>query len=369
MNRSKQSIKRITALGAACTLLLTLSAPLANAAAADQVQVTPISAAVQQAGVVELTTKTVTEKSDVLDAELHIPVISGLQDTAYEASLNAKIAKKATDSLEALKKQAKDDEASADGVYEFRKYEMKVEFKLISDGSAASGNVLSFKVLTYFYTGGAHGGTLIDAYNVRNAAHASAVTLNELFGTSYKGVINKAVQAEIRAHQDLYFEDTFKTIADNQPFYIQKGKAVIIFHEYEIAPYASGSPEIAVALPSKTAPAPSTLAGFSIMMNGSTLSGAKLYADRNGIVMAPLRSVTAKLGYTLNWHAGQITLLKGKQSVAFQAGKDAYIAGGKPVKLGAAPVVKGGTLYVPLSFFSKVLGAAVTYTKDSVLIQ
>ncbi|WP_165822321.1 stalk domain-containing protein [Paenibacillus montanisoli] len=367
MYRRKQRMKRITAAGAACMLLLSLSAPLAHAD--GNTQIFPISAEVQQASSVQVTTKTISEKTDVFEGVLHIPVISGLQDAAYQATLNANIARRAANELEALKKQAEADAASAEGVYEFRPYSMELDYKLIGDGSAKNGNVLSFKVMTWFYTGGAHGSTRVEAYNVRNEAKASAIKLKELFGAGYKSVINKAVQAEITAHEELYFPDAFKSIADNQPFYLKDGKAVIIFQEYEIAPYAVGLPEIAVALPSKTAPVPGKLASFSIIVNGTTLTGVKLYVGRDGIAMAPLRQVSAKLGYGLEWKDGQVGLHKGTQRITLQTGKDTYSADKESLSLGAAPVVKYNTLYVPLSFFSKVLKATVTYSKDSVLIQ
>ncbi|SFS47719.1 PdaC/SigV domain-containing protein [Paenibacillus sp. BC26] len=364
----QQPFKRMTTIGAVSALLLTLSAPLAFA---DQATPVTTQAVVSvQAGAVQLTSKTVTDKTDFYESELNIPVISGMQDKSYQNTLNANLAARAHAELEKLKKQAKDDAAAAAGVYEFRPYMFKVSYELIGDGSKSSGGILSFKLITSAYTGGAHGWTRVDTYNVRNEAKASAVKLKELFGNGYKTIFNKAVNAEIAAHSDIYFKDTFKSITDDQRFYLKNGKAVLVFQQYEIAPYAAGIREIAVAVPGSKpdAAVPGNLSSLSIKAGGKTISGAHLFVGKDGIAMAPLRAISAQLGYELSWNAGWIDVDKGTKHVSLQVGKDNYAATASQVTLGAAPVMKDNTLYVPLSFFSNVLKATVSYTKDAVVI-
>ncbi|SDW45475.1 PdaC/SigV domain-containing protein [Paenibacillus sp. CF384] len=365
----QQPFKRITAIGAVSSLLLTLSAPLAFA---DQA-VAPVTTQAEvsiQAGAVQLTSKTISDKNDYYESELTIPVISGMQDKNYQNTLNANLAARAHAELEKLKKQAKDDAAASVGVYEFRPYMFKVSYERITDGSTGAGGVLSFKMITSAYTGGAHGWTRIDTYNVRNEAKASAVKLKELFGEGYKTILNKVVNAEIAAHSDIYFPDTFKSIADNQPFYIKNGKAFLVFQQYEIAPYAAGIREIDAVIPgSKPAAAvPGNLSSLSLKIGGKTISGAHLFVGKNGIAMAPLRAISAQLGYALSWNAGWIDVDKGNQNVSLQVGKDNYATATAQVTLGAVPIMKDNTLYVPLSFFSKVLKVTVAYSKDAVVI-
>ncbi|AZN42985.1 stalk domain-containing protein [Paenibacillus albus] len=371
-NRFKHPLKQLT-LGALGTLVIAVSAPLAYADEAAPIATTtgtvtavPISAQLPLSGAVTIQDKKLVTKDEVFDYELHLPVISGMKDAKYQQALNANIAARAMAVAEDLHKQAKADAAEADGSYEFRPYSVYVSFEVMSDGSDAAGNMLSFKVLTYTYTGGAHGATIAQTYNVRNAATASQVKLKDLFGSSYKTLINKAVSAEIAAHSDLYFPDTFKSISDSQAFYVKDNKGYIIFQQYEIAPYAAGMPEVAVNIP-----APSNLASLPVVVNGTKVAPAKLYVSKEGIAMAPLRSIAMQLGYTLGWNAKtqSVELTKGAQFTSLQVGKDRYTyAKMAPFKLGAAPVVKDKAIYVPLTFFSQVLKAQVAYSKDSVTI-
>lgn len=375
-NRIKYPLKQLT-LGALGTLIVAASAPLAfadNAAststsetAAPIVTAVPISAQLPATGAVTIQDKTVTLKDEVIDIELHLPVISGMKDTKYQQALNANIAARAMAVANDMHKQAKEDAAAAKGVYDFRQYSVYVSFELYSDGSDAAGNVLSFKVLTYTFTGGAHGGTLAQTYNVKNTATAAQLKLKDLFGSNYKSIINKVVAAEVKAHEDLYFPDAFKTISDSQAFYVKDNKAFILFQQYEIAPYAAGMPEVAVRIP-----APSNLALLPVVVNGTKVTAAgKLFVNKDGIAMAPLRALAAQLGYTLSWNTKtqSTELTKGAQWTSLTVGKDRYTyAKLAPFALGAAPVVKDNTIYVPLTFFSQVLKAQVSYGKDAVTI-
>ncbi|REE54742.1 copper amine oxidase-like protein [Paenibacillus taihuensis] len=370
--RFKYPLKQLT-LGALGTLFIVASAPLAFAdeaavttsnevTAAPIVTAVPISAQLPATGGVTIQEKKLTLKEDIFDYELHLPVISGMKDAKYQQALNANIAARAMAVADGMHKQAKADAAAADGQYEFRPYSVYVSFEVYSDGSDAAGNVLSFKVLTYTYTGGAHGGTLAQTYNVKNTATASQLKLKDLFGSNYKSIINKAVAADIKKHEDIYFPDVFKTISDSQAFYVKKNKAYIIFQQYEIAPYAAGMPEVAVNIPTPS----------KIVVNGTTLTGAgKLFVNKDGFLMAPLRTLAVQLGYTLSWNTKtqSTELTKGAQWTSLTVGKDRYTyAKLAPFTLGAAPVVKDNLLYVPLTFFSQVLKAQVAYDQNAVTI-
>ncbi|SEN84913.1 stalk domain-containing protein [Paenibacillus sp. OV219] len=375
-NRFKHPLKQLTlgALGALGTLVIAVSAPLAFAdEAAPTVTTTtgtvtavPISAQLPASGAVKIQENKLTLKDEVFDYELHLPVISGMKDAKYQQALNANITARAMAVADGLHKQAKDDAAAAQGDYEFRPYSVYVSFELISDGSEAAGNILSFKVLTYTFTGGAHGATVTQTYNVRNSAAASQLKLKDLFGSNYKAIINKTVKAEISANPDYIFADSFKSISDNQAFYVKDNKVYFIFQQYEIAPYAVGMPEAAVNIP-----APSNLASLPVVVNGTSAAAAKLYVNKEGVAMASLRPIAVQLGYTLGWNAKTQTveLTKGAQWTSLQVGKDRYTyARMAPFTLGTAPVVNAKTIYVPLTFFSQVLKAQVAYGQDSVTI-
>lgn len=103
----------------------------------------------------------------------------------------------------------------------------------------------------YQFTGGAHGGTERRHYNY-DLATGQEVALKDLFnqGVDYKKIINQEIGAQIKANPEGgYFaqpELGFKTIADDQPFYLADGGLVVYFAQYEIAPYAAGIPEFKI---------------------------------------------------------------------------------------------------------------------------
>ncbi len=372
------SFKRMT-IGAASLLLLTAGAQFSYADVAAQPEKTasvpaaPATAALQTA--VKVTTKAFNENTDNYTATLQIPVISGLLDTNYQAKLNNMLSRQAMKDFAAIKKQANEEAASLKkdptAGYEFNPYDVTVQYELKSDGSRGTNGILSLKVLTDIYTGGAHGLARVDTYNVRNKATATPITLKDLYGTNYRKVVNAKISAAIAKDSGSYFQDSFKTISSEQPFYVQDGRAVIVFQQYEIAPYAAGIPEFNIALPGHKANSPANLSSLSVVVGGKALKSTALYINDEGIIMAPLRSVAGALGYTLNWSAAdhQVELSKADTSIYIQMNRDIYwTEETPPFTLGAAPVMKNNQLYVPVSFFTKVLKAKAVYSADALTL-
>jgi hypothetical protein len=66
---------------------------------------------------------------------------------------------------------------------------------------------------------------------------------------NYKDFINKEILRQMKTSEDIFFydgEEKFKTISDEQRFYLSEGNIVIYFSLYEIAPYAAGIPEFKI---------------------------------------------------------------------------------------------------------------------------
>jgi hypothetical protein len=101
------------------------------------------------------------------------------------------------------------------------------------------------------YTGGAHGMTDRVAYNY-NLNTGEELKLSYLFKKdfNYKDYINNEILKQMKTGEDIYFHDEggFKTISDDQRFYLADGNIVIYFTQYEIAPYAAGIPEFKIPL-------------------------------------------------------------------------------------------------------------------------
>lgn len=369
---------KLMAVAAVSGLLLTTGVQLSYADAAAQQSVNtasaaPISAPLQKS--VKVTTKAFNETTDNYTATLQIPVIDGLLDKNFQAQLNGFISRQAMADFAIIKKQANDEAASLkkdpSAGYGFHPYDVSVQYELKSDGSRGLNGILSLKVLTSTYTGGAHGSARVDTYNVRNKATAARITLKELYGSDYRKIVNAKIKAAIAKDPGSYFQDSFKTISSEQDFYVQDGRAVIVFQQYEIAPYAAGIPEFNIALPGFKANSPGNLSSLSVVVNGKTVKSTVLYTNEEGIAMVPLRTIAGALGYKLNWSAAahQAELSKAGKTIYIQKDRDIYWTEEiPPFTLGAAPVMKNNQLYVPVSFFTKVLKAKVVYSANALTI-
>ncbi|WP_218092235.1 stalk domain-containing protein [Paenibacillus solanacearum] len=370
---------KILTIGIAGFCLLT-AAPQSYAEALPQAVPVLISApAVQQAATV--TTKPIKEKNDLITVDLSIPVIEGLKDAHYQEELNDLIYRQAMKDMDTLKTQAAEEVVHAkEAGYEMRPYELNIQYKLKADGGSGSGGMFSLQILTYTYTGGAHGGTRSDNYNVWNEQAAKTIELKNLFGEGYKAFIDEKIKQAIASNPDPYFPDTFKGISDTQNFYIERGDAVIQFAQYEIAPYASGMPEFRIPIATNGTPGEQPTQPEAVptqlVLNGKPASpeeAASVYKADSGLLMIPLRASAEALGYTIQWDAERqaAELTRDNQWTILQQGKDEYVYNKMaPLSLGEAPVIQSdGKMYVPLAFFSDVLKAEVTSEGGIVSIQ
>lgn len=82
------------------------------------------------------------------------------------------------------------------------------------------------------------------------------------------------------------------------------------------------------------------------------------------IVMMPLRANTDILGgYALAWNGEEKSVAVSKDDkviVTLYVDANKYVVGDKEVELDAAPVNQDGSVYVPASFFTDILGVKVT---------
>lgn len=353
----KKPFKMLTiAVAGSCLLAFTPALAMAAESTAVPVAVTsepitavPISASLPDTQAVKVTTKVIEETSDLLTVKISVPVISGMLDTSYQDKLNASIEAKATKEIGELKALAADDKKSAEeNDYPFHAYELNVTYELKADGSTAAKGIVSFTVSTYEYTGGAHGGTAVEGYNIVNSQKAVELTLEQALGDGGFAAANSAVRYTISKNPDNFFPDamtTFKIDADHTYFVDSKGIVNLVFQQYEIAPYAGGIINIPVDATTSVGPI-------------LTLSTKDLTAGPNGAHYIPLRKAAEALGYKVKWSnkTQSAEISRDAQWTSVTVGKNSYIINKMaPIQLFAAPKLIKGSLYVPDEFFSKVL--------------
>ncbi|MRN56273.1 stalk domain-containing protein [Paenibacillus monticola] len=367
---------RITALAAASMIILAgtqgsqvQAAPPDNVPAAN----VPISI-VSRTPVLEpatITIKKVTARDDTYQADLNLPVISGMLDTQAQEEWNTLIEANATKELEVLKATAAENKknATAQG-FPFHASELTKTFDVTSNGVAGTGGILSLHITTYTFSGGANGFTRIDTYNIKNEATATRVTLKTLFGDKYQKIINTQISAAMAKDAANYFAEDFKGVNEESSFYIKGSSIYVIFQQNEIAPHSTGNPEFKIALPTNSTAG--DLSSMGLVVNGKALSGVKLSLNDSGVVLAPIRAISEALGYELAWNkeTSSLELNMGAHWTLVTKNKDSYIYNRMaPITLGTAPVINHeGSMYVPMSFFTEILKASVQYESGRVSI-
>ncbi len=195
---------------------------------------------------VKVDTQQIESSTDSLSLNMQIPVISGMANKTLQENINKEIMDNAMRIKTELENDCQEYLKDAEE-YNFpvHQYELYVTYKAYTNGG-----VLSLVVETYQYTGGAHGITWRDYYNL-DIQNGKRLSLHELFkdGTDYVNIINKEIKKQIadrtESGQGVYFEGDmgFQSISENHPFYIKDKHIVICFSVYEIAPYVTGMPE------------------------------------------------------------------------------------------------------------------------------
>ncbi|MFF2484449.1 DUF3298 domain-containing protein [Paenibacillus sp. NPDC058071] len=321
---------------------------------------------------VTVSSRSVIEKEGQYGISVKIPVIAGMEDSAYEKRLNEEIALQVKQEIEVLKEQAAEEVKYAkESGYEPHLYELKVDYDLKSDGSKANGSELSFVVRTYTYTGGNHGLYRVDTYNVYNGEHASDITLETVLGADYKEQVERVVKAEMKADPERFYEGIEKelNVTSDHPFYIKNGKLVLVFQQYEIAPYSAGIIEITVPATGIVEPTPPVQVhiGQQGKGTGTAVDGYYLLTG-HGDRLVPLRVTMEKAGYSVHWYQkeNQAEVSRLADFTVVKPGVDAYFLNKKdPISIGIAPVVIAGHLYVPSEFFSEVMNLPVKVEKDT----
>jgi hypothetical protein len=247
--------KKIVILSLAVAMLLGNVVFAAGAADnKESAEAIPISSAITDQNKIDVVVaKEIKTEDELVTYNVQVPKVQGLKDAVYQEKLNNTILNKALKDIEEVEDQAKELAITAkkEG-WEYRQHEIFIDFAIKSDD-----HILSFVINTYMYTGGANGITRVDSYNV-DTEKSIAVELKDLFkpGVDYKEIINKEILAQIKYQvenkEEAYFtgEWGFKTISEDQDYYIQDGNLVILFQKYDIAPGAMGTPEFKIPLSS-----------------------------------------------------------------------------------------------------------------------
>lgn len=237
-------IKKVMAAGVLGGIIFMSAPALAQLTDVPQQEKVIAISATEKLGI-KVTTHEVQQNEGYFVNNMRVPVISGLKNIELQQQLNKNIMEQATKIKTELAQQAKEyaEDCKKYG-WEVRPYHLELDYKVFSDQ-----NILSVGVTTYWYTGGANGMHETTYYNV-DTEQGKLLTLKDIFkeDVDYKALINKEINKQIADHKKqgsmTFFDNemAFKSIADNQSFYIEDGNVAVTFGLYEIAPRVAGTP-------------------------------------------------------------------------------------------------------------------------------
>lgn len=171
--------------------------------------------------------------------DVQYPQVCGMSDTNAQERINA-VLKQSVDNFIAQVTQAAEDGKE----YPLAaKFSAKMEYQV----HRQDADLLSLTLLSYQYTGGAHGSAHLDGFTFRLST-GQLLKYTDLFSldAASRQSLNEKIASQIRQRQIPIFEP-FAGLGDNPVFYMKDGRQVVlVFQQYEIAPYSSGILEFAI---------------------------------------------------------------------------------------------------------------------------
>jgi hypothetical protein len=104
---------------------------------------------------------------------------------------------------------------------------------------------------------------------------------------------------------------------------------------------------------------------IAIVINGNALALEPPPRFEHGLLFVPVRRTIEALGLPFDRQGDRITTQVGSKAVSFTIGRREALIDGEPLVLEAAPFETGNVLYVPLRFFTDVLGAQASFDRRS----
>jgi len=176
------------------------------------------------------------------------------------------------------------------------------------------------------------------------------VGVNDILGTNGLQIASKVISQRIRSEPERFYAN-FPGLRDSDAFYVSGNEIFFLFDAFQIAPGSEG------------------IVDFSLRMNNIRHSrpirrNSDYWIDNTNysLKMVSLRAVSDELGYTIAWDPASraVTVRRGDVTVSLRNGQNIYTisrpgAPNQTRSLEAAPRIRNGVTYVPISFFDQIL--------------
>ncbi|MDP2891796.1 MAG: DUF3298 and DUF4163 domain-containing protein [Bacillota bacterium] len=190
-----------------------------------------------------VTAQTIVVENDYVSINAEYPVISGMQDTAFQDNLNASVL---ADMNARVSQHESDAQAAHDADPAGGKFTLESQIGVHFN----DGMLLSLSNRFYIYTGGAHPNPDSEFCTVLNTNSGRQLAILDLFTDSAEGkaLVDTAINNTIAANPDMYNPGVSVSILSDEWFYITGTDLVVIFPAYEIASGAVGEPDFNIPL-------------------------------------------------------------------------------------------------------------------------
>ncbi|MDS1029240.1 VanW family protein [Bacillota bacterium LX-D] len=104
----------------------------------------------------------------------------------------------------------------------------------------------------------------------------------------------------------------------------------------------------------------------TVLLNDEKVSFPVPPYFEEGTVFVPLRGISEKLGFYVNWHQDdqEVNIYNSNAEVKLNIGSETALLNGQEISLSRPPFLKGNYVYVPLRFVAKAFGKKVQWQEN-----
>jgi len=204
---------------------------------------------------VKVTVKKLTKEKELLNIDLKVPIISGLQDKELEKRINDAIEKSFSEQINYIESMA-----SNEDTVNMHSEGFLSELVLVGDYNVYYNHngLISIGIKYYKYLGGVHGNSELHMINV-DLKNGRELLIKDFYKDEedWEEIVKGAIYEQMLSNPDKYFSETIqewkaRPLSPNQPFYISEDNSIVVcFGEYELGPYVIGMPEFEVPITKK----------------------------------------------------------------------------------------------------------------------
>ncbi|WP_448377308.1 DUF3298 and DUF4163 domain-containing protein [Fervidobacterium sp.] len=179
-------------------------------------------------------------ETETVTIYVQIPKLQNTKNSEFENYFNSLIQSKVREIVDEVKKMA---ESALNDGFLASKYEVHISTEIKYE----TKDFVSLAIYYYTFTGGAHGNTIIETYNI-DLVKSKFLSLKDIFypDCEYQRRIKEEIIKSLTARSDEFFPEAIEYVKNQdiseQPFTITNKYLEIYYQDYEIAPHSTGLP-------------------------------------------------------------------------------------------------------------------------------